>query len=102
MARLQRVEFWGTKQFSAFGFQSEGQGPTTEVQNRLAILRFFSFTQPFVQFRGFGQFSGTAVVGGGEQFLIGGPNLTELFVTGGHISSMGVSYTINPLSKRTV
>ena len=40
--------------------------------------------------------------GGGEQFLIGGPDLTEHFVTGGRISAMNVSYTINPLSRRTV
>jgi hypothetical protein len=37
-----------------------------------------------------------------QQFLIGGPGLTELFVTNGAISALGISYTINPLSRRTV
>lgn len=40
--------------------------------------------------------------GGGEQYLIGGPNITEAFVTNGSISAMDVSYTLNPLSRRTV
>lgn len=37
-----------------------------------------------------------------DQYLIGGPDITEQFVTHGHISAGGISYTLNPLSRRTV
>lgn len=73
MPKLQRVEFWFTKQYSQFGFLSQGQATT-----------------------------GPTPSGSGQQFLIGGPDITEQFVTGGRISSQGVSYLINPLSRRTV
>ena len=72
--RLIPINFWFTKQYAEFTFRSLGQAGGT--------------TPP--------------PVGGGEQFLIGGPDITEQFVTGGKISSLGVSYIINPLSRRTV
>lgn len=106
MARLQRVEFWGTKQFSQFGFVPLGQagGTSPVIQNRFATIPFFAFTKQFQAFKSFGQAGGTSPppVGAGFQFLIHGPDITEQFVTGGRISAGGLSYTINPLSRRTV
>ena len=61
---------------------------------QLAIAQF--------QFANQGGGGGGGGSGGGNQFLIGGPDLTENFVTSGTISAMNVSYTINPLSRRTV
>lgn len=67
-------------------------------------FNYFTFTQPFTVFRSIGVAGGTSPppVGAGFQFLIGGPDITEQFVTGGQISAVGISYTINPLSRRTV
>lgn len=105
MARLQRVEFWGTKQFSQFGFVSLGQagGTSPVVLNRFATIPFFAFTKQFQAFKSIGQAGGTSPPpSSGFQFLIHGPGITEQFVTGGRISAGGLSYTINPLSRRTV
>lgn len=106
MPPLQQAGFRFTQQFAQFGFQSLGQsgGTTPPPQNQLAQLLFFDFTKQFVQFKSLGQSGGTTPPppGGVLQFLIGGPDLTEQFVTHGRISAGGVSYTINPLSRRTV
>jgi hypothetical protein len=67
--------------------------------------KLFTFTNPYVIFsyQSLGQSGGTSAPAGGNfQFLIGGPDITEQFVTHGGISAMDVSYLINPLSRRTV
>ena len=106
MARLQRVEFWSTKQYAAFGFQSEGQGTGTSpvMPKRLAYQPFFAFTQPYVIFKGLGQSGGTTPPppSGGLFLVDGGPGVTELFVTTGTLSGGGLSYLLNPMSRRTV
>src|SRR3954469_18653963 len=101
MARLQRVEFWGTKQFSQFGFvplaQAGGTSPVV-FQNQYATIPFFDFTKQFQAFKSLGQAGGPSPPppsDAGFQFLIHGPDITEQFVTGGRISAGGLSYTIN-------
>lgn len=103
MARRQRIEFWSSKQYAAFGFVSQGKftpPPVPPVSGALGRLQFFAFTQPYVIFRSQGQFNGTSPVSSAEYTLSGGL-LTELFVTTGVLGAAGVSYPFNPMSKRT-
>lgn len=39
--------------------------------------------------------------GGDEQYLISSMGLSEIFVTDNRLSAIDVSYTLNPLSRRT-
>ena len=67
--------------------------------------KLFNFTNPYVIFSFQSQGHATTApppAGGAMQFLIGGPDLTEQFVTHGHISAGDISYLLNPLSRRTV
>lgn len=61
------------------------------------------FTNQVIVFDSVGQISGPTPPPVGEpEFTLYGFDLTEHFVTDGTISAMGVSYTINSLSRRTV
>lgn len=101
MVRLRRVDFWFSKQFTAFGFQPQGQASSGTVTHVLSRLPFFAFTQPYVIFRGLGQAGGTTPPVSGIEYTLSGGGLSELFVTTGTLGGGGLSYAINPMSKRT-
>ena len=68
---------------------------------RLPIIGLF--TNQVLVFRGFtpiGQAGGTSPVSSAE-YTLSGPGMTELFITTGTLCGGGVSYILNPHSKRT-
>lgn len=85
-------------------FQSQGHSLSLPIATSVVSGAFFddgTFDFSVFDFGGLG--TATPPIGSGEfQFLIAGPDITEQFVTHGGISAMGVSYLINPLSRRTV
>lgn len=95
------VAFWFTKQYAAFGFQPQGRQAATTA-HVLSHLPFFAFTQPYVIFRGLGQSGGTTPPPpGGIEYTLSGGGLSELFITTGTLGAAGLSYPLNPMSKRT-